>query len=261
MNCSQAKQLLHAYVDDELDIATAGQLNAHLVDCAGCRRSVDAARGVKIAVGNPALYQKSSAQLRDRLTAMIPAEAAKSAVSVAPWPTPQRPSERAEGRSLRKVLALAASFIITAGVALAVLNHESPVPSDEQTMLDLHLRSMQLPDHLMDVVSTDQHTVKPWFDGKLDFAPPVWQLADKGFPLAGGRLESIHNRPAAALVYRHGLHVINLFIWQGAGAASGGASQGFNFNQWTAGGLTFWAVSDMTAADMEKFAELYRSQS
>ena len=216
MNCADARQLLHAYIDDELDVATAAQLNAHLLECTACAQALEAAKAVKIAAGNPALYYRSPAALREQMIAAIP---------------PAAPS-----RSRWRAVAIAASILLVAGVTFAVFSPVWAEKNSELAILDLHLRSMQLPGHLVDVVSTDQHTVKPWFDGKLDFAPPVWQLADKGFPLDGGRIDYIHARPVAALVYRRAQHIINLFIWPGTASPSQQIVQGYNFVQWNAGG-------------------------
>ncbi len=123
-----------------------------------------------------------------------------------------------------------------------------------------HVRSLMAENHLSDVVSTDQHTVKPWFQGKLDFAPVVTDFAASGFPLSGGRLDYIDGRPVAALVYRHRLHVVNLFEWPAANPAATAPElvmrHGYSLVRWKRGGLEYWLVSDAAGADLLKFAQL-----
>lgn len=164
---------------------------------------------------------------------------------------------------LRPSLAFACGLL----VSVALLRVFPQVDEQEHLVQDLvagHVRSLMVA-HLSDVVSSDQHTVKPWFTGKLDFSPPVSDLAREGFPLVGGRLDYMEQRAVAALVYQHRLHTINLFVWP-ASSSSGAATrakmpaprQGFNLVHWTASGLQFWAVSDISPEDLQIFAALLR---
>jgi len=140
-------------------------------------------------------------------------------------------------------------------------------PTSEQQLaaqvLTSHVRSLEA-NHLMDVVSTDQHTVKPWFDGKLDFSPPVEDLANDGFPLVGGRLDYLEGRQVAALVYQRRKHFINLYVWPDAAAAASTETlaprQGYNMIRWAGGGFRFWAISDVSAADLADFVRLLETR-
>ena len=153
-------------------------------------------------------------------------------------------------------MAAAASLVLVGlGLWRTVPAWRNDVAEREQ-VLDAHLRSLQLT-HLTDVASTDQHTVKPWFVGKLDFAPAVVDLASEGFPLVGGRLDVVGGRSVAALVYGRRKHVINVFVWPSEGSdavARSGAERGYTWIRWTRGGMRFWAVSDVAASDLEEFA-------
>ena len=154
-----------------------------------------------------------------------------------------------------------------AAIVLAAFLLLRPSASSEdlfaKEIVSAHVRSMMTDNHLTDVISTDQHTVKPWFEGKLDFAPLVVDLASRGFTLKGGRLDYIGNRPVAALVYQRRQHAINLFIFPSDESETGNkmlARQGFNLVHWDKGGMAFWAVSDMNLAELQEFAQAIRDQ-
>jgi anti-sigma factor RsiW len=159
-------------------------------------------------------------------------------------------------------LAVAAAILIAvilgARIVPDMLSRQQAAALTEQVLAG-HIRSLQ-PGHLFDVQSTDQHTVKPWFDGKIDFAPPVTDFASSGFPLVGGRLDYLDRRPVAALVYQRRLHYINVFIWPATGPQSAGAAaqtrQGYNIVHWNKGGMTFWAASDLAMDELQDFVAL-----
>ncbi len=171
-----------------------------------------------------------------------------------PRPPPRRPSS--PGRWLQALALFGAGAATAWALALALL--VAPLPdATGDAVTDSHVRSL-MGSHLADVASTDQHTVKPWFAGKLDFSPPVIDLAADGMPLAGGRLDYVEGHPAAALVYRSGPHVINLFLWPAADGKARSpqllARRGYNLVHWTQGGMQAWAISDLNASELQAFA-------
>jgi len=261
VNCRDVGELVHAFADDELDLVSARQVEEHLSVCGGCRRRLDGVRAVKTAVSNGGQYFKAPEGLRGRVLAEL--ERGK------------RKEEGKRGRGGEGVnggavggwrigrgfwsIAVAALVVLAVGVAVEFRGSRIGETAIAAEVLTAHLRSLQ-PGHLMDVVSTDQHTVKPWFDTRIDFSPPVKQLESAGFPLIGGRLDYLENRPVAALVYGHGKHLINVFVWPGEDGNGSSEERGFHFVHWAAGGMTFWAVSDLNAADLERFSQLVREE-
>jgi anti-sigma factor RsiW len=253
MNCDDIRPLIEAHSDGELDLVRQLELEAHLRSCPGCAllaRGI-AARGEALRNSLPRFA--ATPQFRGRMRAVLRAEGSPAAFR-APRPAAPWLSWNLGG--------------IAASIALAVLVGYSwgGARARANSLLDEaisdHARSLQ-PGHLMDVVSTDQHTVKPWFIGKLDFSPPVFDLADAGYPLAGGRLEHIDGRPAAALVFHRRQHPINLFVWPAGGGAvpaRRGEKNGYNAEGWSQGGLNFLAVSEIPEAELDQFTREYRGR-
>jgi anti-sigma factor RsiW len=260
MICEEAEALLHALADDELDAGNARNVEAHVATCAHCAQRLREVRDLRGALAGRVLTFDAPASLRAKIEAMLPAPIL--APMPAPMPAPAPRAARTSRRSLLQGFALgtALSSAIAASVAVMVLRGD-----DEQHIIGeavaAHLRSLQA-EHLTDVASTDQHTVKPWFNGRIEFAPPVIDLTAQGFTLIGGRLDYIDNKAAASLVYRRRKHVINLFVAPGnASDRARGVEtvQGFNVRRWTAGGLAFIAVSDLNADELQEFEEKFEA--
>ncbi|MGA2581882.1 MAG: anti-sigma factor [Tepidisphaeraceae bacterium] len=252
MTCDQAQQLLHAYLDDELDLATALQIEAHLPDCPKCSKELEAARIAGRAVAQPAIYYPAPSELRDRLKRAIRSEIGETE-------TPQHAGFLTAWwkRPLAYSGLAAAMILIVCSIALLLPNRASPGQIDD--LVASHVRSLE-ENHLMDVASTDQHTVKPWFEGKIEFSPPVIDLSAEGYPLIGGRLDYLDQKKVAALIYRRNKHVINLFIWPGDATPEVDAKQGFNLIRFECKGMTCWAVSDLNTAELQQFADLFKAQ-
>jgi anti-sigma factor RsiW len=232
--CEDMHLLLQAELDGELDAAAAAALAAHVTACPHC-----------------APLQRDLAALSGRLRAELPRHTAPQSLRRAVQP-PALPWRRLPWSHAGAF----AGGLVAAAVVLAVLPRgDGSVLRDD--LVAAHIRALQ-PDHLVDVVSTDQHTVKPWFDGRLDYAPPVRDFAAAGFPLIGGRLDYVDGRPVAVLVYRRGRHIIDLFVWPGGGGATGGTKQGYVVEGWSQDGMRFRAVSDVAPADLALFARLWR---
>jgi anti-sigma factor RsiW len=259
MTCAETRPLLHAYVDDELDIATALRTESHLLECPNCRKAMEAARVVRGAVAQAGLYYPAPAALRDRVVRAVRSQAGgagfpSSARSLSPW-----------WRRPAALSGLAAALVLLVG-SVAVLSTFWPARAPRGQVAELvasHVRSLEA-DHLLDLQSTDQHTVKPWFEGKVEFSPPVVDLASQGFPLIGGRLDYVDEQKVAVLIYRRNKHVINVFVWPGgAGGASPetDARHGFNLIRFECNGMTCWAVSDLNAGELQQFVNLFKAQS
>ncbi|HEY4989535.1 MAG TPA: anti-sigma factor [Opitutaceae bacterium] len=254
MNCNDIRPLLEALADGELDLVRQIELEAHLRTCPGCALQAKAIGERNRALRDAMPRFNAPAQFRDRIRAVLHAERAPV--------TPERFRPRANPWTFWSLGGVAASLACALLIGYAWGNTRDRANHLEDEAINDHVRSLQA-GHLMDVVSTDQHTVKPWFIGKLDFSPPVFDLADSGYPLAGGRLERIDGRPAAALVFHRRLHSINLFIWtsdKGAVAERHGGNQGYNTESWSRGGLNFLAVSEIPSTELDQFSTAFRSR-
>jgi anti-sigma factor RsiW len=247
MTCDEARPLLAAYHDGELDAARALQIEGHLRHCAGCTAALESLRALSRATQSS--YFAAPAGLRRSVLATIREETSETKVIPARF-RPARWGARA--------LALAAAVLL--GFFIGQTLYRTPAKQAFLAQLtDSHLRSL-VGTHLIDVPSSDSHTVRPWFEGKLDFAPPVPDLSGDGFPLVGGRVDYIAGRPVAVLVYQCRQHLINLFIWPRAGeerAASETPQRGYNVLHWSGGGLTFWAISEVNDGDLRTFARKF----
>lgn len=247
MNCELSQTQLHAYFDGELDAASAAAFETHLKSCSECRSALGSEEALRKSIAQANLYEPAPPHLRHAISTQLPAATSPFGKSV---------------NSGWRSLALAASFLLVATLGWQLFQnfrsaqHEPPVIA---AALDAHLRSLQQ-GHLADVQSTDQHTVKPWFDGKLDFAPPVRDFANDGFPLMGGRLDVLDGKTVAALVYGRRKHIINVFVSPANSANQAeraGANQGYNSLAWQKGGFDFYAVSDVNPADLEQLRQLF----
>ena len=247
MNCDEAEILLHALLDGELDAGHSREVEAHLAGCPNCAAQLASFREMRSALAAADLRLAAPASLRQRIEAALPA------------PQPRPASRRAVLRGF--AMGSAVSAIAATGIVALVIRRGD----DERILSDVvsaHLRSLQA-GHLTDVLSSDQHTVKPWFNGRLDVSPPVIDLAAQGFTLIGGRLDYVDGRALAAIVYRRRIHVINLFVAQGGGAdnrpARSETVQGFNIRSWSDQGLNFWAISDLAADEMTEFQHSFEA--
>jgi anti-sigma factor RsiW len=253
MNCKEACLLLDAHLDGELDLVRHVEIEAHLADCPECRRLAEAAVARREALRGLLPRFEAPPHLASRIRASLGQEA----------PTAARVAARRPGAwSGWNLAALAASLALAAAGGYGWGRSAARGGALLNEAISDHVRSLQA-GHLADVVSTDQHTVKPWFIGKLDFSPPVSDLADLGFPLVGGRLEHLDGRSAAALVFRRRQHPINLFVWPqgGSPAASRQAKEdGYSARMWSQGGLNFAAVSEIPGDELDQFADAYRER-
>ena len=247
MNCDETRRLLHPYVDGELELTPHLDVERHLESCAACTERTEGLRSLQDALSSPALYHRAPASLRARLTTATSAEV--------------RMGSRRQSFLKAAGIVLLAAFSAALGVLLSPFQ-----TSLEERLLEAvvggHVRALQV-DHLTDVASTDRHTVKPWFLGKLDFSPEVVDLVQDGFPLVGGRLDYLEGRTVAALVYRRQSHAINLFIWPNAGEDFGPSRtihRGFNIRRWQRSGMTYWAVSDLNGPELDEFVKLLRDR-
>jgi anti-sigma factor RsiW len=233
MTCADVERDLDAYVDRELDPASRAALRNHLLDCLACRRRVED-RGTLGRLVRSLPYHTAPDHLRAR--ALAP---------VRRWPW----------RTVAWAAAAALAVSVSGGVALLRLPRASGTPGADAVMADVvnsHVRSLMV-DHLLDVQSTDQHTVKPWFAGKLDFSPPVQDLTSIGYPLAGARIDYLSERPVAVLVYRRQQHAISVFVWPAAESVLAPLTwsmRGFHVKHWIRNGMSFWAVSDLNDAEL-----------
>jgi anti-sigma factor RsiW len=268
MNCQEAINLVDGYLDRELDPITNQEIERHLRDCRSCEEAYEAQRAIICAIGSGAPYYPAPAELRHRIQSSL-----RNEIGVKATRNGTRGSQvlRTQKRSILPEipwnwLALAAAIIFAAIIVSSLLPRMRAPGSDQFLATQLianHVRSL-MANHLTDVASSDQHTVKPWLDEKLDFAGPVVDLSTEGFSLIGGRLDYLDNHPVAALVYQRRKHFINLFVWPAASGATTTSKaisrKGYQLLHWGDSDFNYWAVSDVSDNDLQTFKQAFEKQ-
>jgi mycothiol system anti-sigma-R factor len=249
VSCDYARTALHGYLDGELDAARSAEFERHLESCRECTNTLAEQESLRSSLQRSGLYEQAPLSLRKKIRAEM--ESGTSS-PVRHWIPDWR------------WFAVAASILVAATIAWyawprAGTTGAAPAPFTAAEMIDAHIRSLQ-PGHLTDIASTDQHTVKPWFNGKLDFAPPVKDFADEGFPLIGGRLDVLAGRNVAVLVYARRKQFINVFVLPTKEPDTPihppGLRQGYQWLHWRHQGMEYCAVSDVSLADLHELAQL-----
>ena len=243
MGCD-LQHAVHGYFDGELDAVRAAEFERHLEVCAECRHSLEQIESLRSRMKRSAIYEHASPELRGQIHKKIGLH--------------EKPARSRWRWLLVPSFGLAAVAAVF-WFALTLVQPHTEASRITAELVDAHVRSLQ-PGHLTDVLSTDQHTVKPWFDGKLDFIPPVVDFTDQGFPLEGGRLDIVDGHNVAALIYGRRKHTINLFVWPTKDSAtlfdSSGSRQGYNWIRWKSGDMRFCLVSDVSIADLRELKDL-----
>jgi anti-sigma factor (TIGR02949 family) len=260
MNCERTRALLGAHLDGELDAVNDRELQLHLRECPRCLAAADQQQTLSRMVRQAAPYQRAPTGLDARIRASLRSHALPEGQAQRLKPPPRRASWFWQWTSAAATLA---AVVVAVWIGAAVTARRAAGEFLAEELVSAHVRSLQGA-HLTDVQSSDQHTVKPWFDGKVDFAPPVRDLAAEGFPLLGGRLDYLAGHPAAALVFQRNKHFINVFVWPAASGPAPSAPvlerRGYNLVSWRQGDLTFCAVSDLKRPELESFAASYRGK-
>jgi anti-sigma factor RsiW len=256
MNCAEASVLLHALIDNELDAGHAREVEAHVASCPDCAARLKEFRAMREGMSAARLKESAPASLRSRIELALPASSARTTATPS-WSDWLAHSWRTFAGGFAAGTALAAA--VAASLVIGIVhNDQDHLIANE--VVSAHLRSLQ-PGHLTDVETSDQHTVKPWFNGKLDMAPPVIDLTAQGFALTGGRLDYVNREPVATIVYLRRKHVINLFVAEKMGTATRETKseviQGFNIRHWQEEGLNLWAVSDVNADELDEFCRKF----
>ena len=249
MTCREAGPLLHARLDNELDMAGSASVDVHLSDCRACAAQYQALQNLHEEIVAADLAYAPGIALERKLADRFQREE-KSPRRLWNW--------NWLNASVMGAVAIAAVLLIIS-IPMLRVNSTDAISAE---ILDNHLRALQAV-HQVDVPSSDQHTVKPWFQGKTSFSPPVPDLSNDDFILVGGRLEVIHQQPAAAIVYRRRQHVIDLYVSPSAGADSDTQLHdlgGYHLLHWMQNNISYWAVSDVDPTDLRRFAELIRGR-
>ena len=241
---------MHGYLDGELDPVTSAGVEEHVKSCAACEKTLEEHSMLRGALRKSAPYHRAPGDLADCIRSEVRRSAGVAGVK------PRRfnwlPFQ------LAAAMAATAAFTWIAAIHVGVPSAEEMVAMQ---VISGHSRSV-ITGHPADVTSSDQHTVKPWLSSKLDFSPPVTDLTTAGFPLVGGRLDYVENRPVAVLVYRHRQHIIDLFVWPKAGSDNAPSMRklsknGYHLLSWTKKGMAFWAISDLNSPELKDFARVY----
>ena len=252
MDCQRVLSLMDGYLDRELDLTTQLAVEQHLADCPACHAISQRQQALSAALGTEARYHRARPTLAAGIQCALDKIDASSGTNL---------------RQAPRWLSLASSVAFAAFVGSGITYWlAGPSPDDllTQEVIASHVRAQMVASRLTDVSSSDSHTVKPWFNGKLDFAPPVLDLTTQGFPLVGGRLDYLANRPVAALVYRHRQHLIHLFVWPAADrpntARHALTRQGYQVFYWSDDTMRYWAISDLNADELKAFSSLIQEQ-
>ncbi len=247
MNRDHVQHLLNGYIDGELDLVNSLEIEEHLQSCTTCSRQYQELMALHKIASDAALFYPAPAGLEKRIRLSV---------------RKANPVPRSWRELNLRWIAPAAGLFVIVLLVLVIFGRSWFAPGQTTALAEevqsAHIRSL-MANHLTDVTSSDQHTVKPWFNGKLDFSPPVVDLADQGFPLIGGRLDALDGHPVAALVYQRNKHLINVFIWPPADKATGlqfSTNNGYNLFHWNQSGMTYWAISDLNPSELQGFVKL-----
>jgi anti-sigma factor RsiW len=242
--CVDQELLLGGLVDGELDAANTALVEAHVARCEGCREELERLQAVRSLLHADGVRHSAPDALRARIAAL-----------------PELSPKAANENRVPSWLAPGVAGALAASLAMVSFVTPATTAAVDQELVSSHVRSLQ-PGHLTDVQTTNQHIVKPWFNGRIDFAPPVPELADQGFPLVGGRLDSIDGKTVAAIVYKRRLHTVNLFVWPEKQSSEHAlVKDGFAIREWSRNGLRFAAVSDIPPAELQQFETLFVQRS
>ncbi len=241
---------LDGYLDREFDLGTSVEIERHLEACPQCRADYESRKTLIARIAADATYHRAPDTLRRRVQATVHAEERSGSTL-----------------GMQRWMVLAASLVMVAGLSSGAtywLTRGSAYAGLEEQVIASHVRSLLVENRLTDVASSDEHTVKPWFNHRLDFAPPVEDWTAQGYPLVGGRLDYLGNRTVAALVYRHRQHLVNVFVWPDAVArptpVQQSTRQGYSIVHWSDGSMTFWAASDLNGSELLGFCEQLRAK-
>ena len=256
MNCTETEELIHGYVDGELDLIRSLAVEQHLKDCSRCAAIHEDWKSLHKTIGAGSLYFNTPPGLERRVRAAVRHASREEVKTGGPW--------WRWSLSWPSILAPLGAAALALVIALPVSTRHAAQDRLSAQIVSAHVRSLMADtSHLTDVASSDQHTVKPWFTGKLPFSPSVVDLAAQGFPLIGGRLDYIEERPVAALVYQRRKHLINLFVWpqQTASTQKTLTRQGYNVVRWSQSGMAYSAVSDVNPGELQIFQRLLQDAS